>query len=319
MKLGIVGSGMIAETVLGFIDEVGFEEIYLCGRKSSEQKVLDLAEDFEVSKVFFDYDELLSSDVDLVYIALLNDMHYEYSRRALEACKHVAVEKPATITKEELVELNQIAKKNNVYLFEAMSIYHMPAFKELQKDLSLVGNLKMVCFNYSQVSSRYRRFVEGETLPVFDPKHNGGALRDLNVYNLAAMVGLFGMPQSVEYASNIEKGVDTSGVLLADFDSFKVCCIAAKDSSAPGPSTIQGDAATICIYPNVNGMTEYDVIFNDSDSETKEVDLSDGSHRLFFEFAEFLRIIEENDRGYADKLMEYSLMSAEIIDNCVKN
>ncbi|SDH30214.1 Predicted dehydrogenase [Pseudobutyrivibrio sp. 49] len=315
MKLGIAGNGVIVQEVLSFIDEIGFEEIYICGRKQSEDKLKELAKKYSLKGVYTDYDDLLKSDIELVYIGVLNDLHVEYSKRAIEAGKHVICEKPISINLAELEELDELAKKNGVMLFEAMSIYHLPAYKQLQEDVKLVGDLKLCNFNYSQMSRRYKNFHEGTATPaVFDPAHAGGALRDLNVYNISAMVGLFGMPKSATYSPNMEKGVDTSGVLLADYGSFKCICAATKDCNAPGPSTIQGVDATICIYPHVNGMTEYDVLFNDMDTETKEVDLSDGSHRLYFEFVEYKRIIEEKDSSSQQKLMEYSKAVAGIID-----
>ena len=315
MKLGIAGNGVIVQEVLSFIDEIGFEEIYICGRKQSEAKLKDLAKKFHLKGVYTDYEQLLASDVDAVYIGVLNDMHVDYSKRAIEAGKHVICEKPISIHLSELEELEKLANEKGVMLFEAMSIYHMPAYKQLQQDVKLVGDLKLCNFNYSQMSRRYKAFHSGEATPaVFDAAHAGGALRDLNVYNLSAMVGLFGMPKAATYSPNMEKGVDTSGVLLADYGDFKCICAATKDCNAPGPSTIQGVDATICIYPHVNGMTEYDVLFNDADTETKEVDLSDGSHRLFFEFVEYKRIIEENDKAAQEKLMEYSKAVAGIID-----
>ena len=131
------------------------------------------------------------------------------------------------------------------------------------------------------------------------------------------MVGLFGMPENVIYSANMERGVDTSGVLLADYGSFKCICMATKDCNAPGPSTIQGVDATVCIYPHVNGMTEYDVLFNDEDTETKEVSLSDGSNRLYFEFAEFKRAIEEKDTSLMEMILGYSKIVAKIIDMAV--
>ena len=315
MVLGIAGNGVIVGEVLSFIDEIEFEKIYICGREKSKDKLDAMAAKYHLDTVFTDYDEMLKSDVDVVYVGVLNDLHYEYSKRAILAKKHVICEKPVTKSLAEFQELVELAKANNVMYFEAMSIYHMPAYKQLQQDVKLVGDLKLCVFNYSQMSSRYSKFHSGEMVPaVFDPAHNGGALRDLNVYNISAMVGLFGEPDSVRYDANMEKGIDTSGVLTADYGNFKVLCIGAKDCVAPGPSTIQGVDATICIYPHVNGMTEYDVLFNDADTETKEVSLSDGSHRLYFEFAEFKRIIQEKDFEANEKLLKYSAQVMSIID-----
>ncbi len=315
MILGIVGNGVIVREVLSFIDEIGIDKIYICGRKQSEDKLKSLAKQYKLDTVYTDYNELLVSDADAIYIGLLNDMHFEYAKKALAAQKHVICEKPIVTKASELEILDDLAKKNKVFLLEAMSIYHMPAYKDLQKDIKLVGELKICNLNYSQMSRRYQAFHSKECLPgVFDVNHAGGALRDLNIYNLAAMVGLFGEPDNVFYSANIEQSIDTSGVLVADYGSFKCICTATKDCNAPGPSTIQGVDATICIYPNVNGMTEYDVLFNDADTGTKEINLSDGSHRLFFEFVEFKRIIEEKDNAAAQKLMDYSKIVTRIID-----
>lgn len=44
---------------------------------------------------------------------------------------------------------------------------------------------------------------------------------DLNIYNIHFIVGLFGVPKSVEYLANIQRDVDTSGILLLDYGDFK--------------------------------------------------------------------------------------------------
>ena len=113
MKLGIVGNGVIVQEILTFIDEIGFDEIYICG---SEDKLNALASKFHLNQVFTDYDKLLSSDVDVVYIGLLNDMHFEYALKALKAKKHVLCEKPMCVTLEEVNQLENAARENGVML-----------------------------------------------------------------------------------------------------------------------------------------------------------------------------------------------------------
>ena len=51
-------------------------------------------------------------------------------------------------------------------------------------------------------------------MPAFDPAFSGGALMDINIYNIHYVVGLFGKPKNIEYYPNIERGIDTSGVLI---------------------------------------------------------------------------------------------------------
>ena len=53
MKLGIVGNGVIVQEILTFIDEIGFEEIYICGRKASEDKLNALAKKHHLNQIAF--------------------------------------------------------------------------------------------------------------------------------------------------------------------------------------------------------------------------------------------------------------------------
>ena len=63
---------------------------------------------------------------------------------------------------------------------------------------------------------------------------------DLNVYNISYIVGLFGEPNRVNYAANIDHGIDTSGILTMDYSGFKAVSMAAKDCGAPARCVIQG-------------------------------------------------------------------------------
>lgn len=316
MVLGIAGNGMIVREVLTFLHEIHFDKIVICGRPQSREKLEDLAATYQLDQVFTDYDAMLASDVDVVYVAVPNDLHGQYAKQALQAGKHVICEKPIVTSLQELEALEDLAKQQGVMLLEAMSIYHMPAFLQLQQDIERIGELRMCVFNYSQMSSRYGKFHAGEALPpVFDPAHAGGALRDLNVYNLAAMVGLFGAPKKTTYVANLERGIDTSGIVTADYGDFKAVCVGAKDCAAFGPSTIQGVEGTITITPYVNGMTGYDIRFVDASKDGVHVDLADGKHRLYYEFMEFKRIIEEQDVAACEGILAYSKQVVRIIED----
>lgn len=124
--------------------------------------------------------------------------------------------------------------------------------------------------NYSQYSHRYDAFKEGKILLVFDPKKGGGALMDLNIYNIYFLVGLFGMPKSVKYVSNIQRGIDTSSMLILDYGDFKAVLIAAKDCTAPVTSLIEGEDGTIVVNGPANVMGSFDIY--QGKKETAHVD-----------------------------------------------
>ena len=168
MKLGILGTGMIVKDVLTMYHELGVEKTYLFSTKKSKSQALELIEKYHLDKVYTDYDELLQSDVDTIYCALPNHLHYEFSKKALENGKNVIIEKPITANSKELEDLIETANKKNLMIFEAMNLHYTPAFLSLKEDLKKLGDIKIVSFNYSQYSSRYNAFKEGTILPSFD-------------------------------------------------------------------------------------------------------------------------------------------------------
>lgn len=170
---------------------------------------MDLCQQYQLAGYHLDYQEMLNDDIDTIYVALPNFLHHRFAKKALENGKHVIIEKPITANLNELKELISIAKQNDLLIIEAMNIHYLPAYLALKDTISKIGTPKIISFNYSQYSFRYNVFQEGHILPAFDYHKAGGALMDLNVYNIHGIVGLFGKPKRIHYLANIEKGIDT--------------------------------------------------------------------------------------------------------------
>ena len=312
MRLGILGTGMIVKDLLTTYDLLGIEYTAVLATKATEDEASALVDKYHLDKYFLDFDELLKDDIDTVYVALPNHLHYSFAKKALEHGKHVIVEKPITANVQELKELVEIAKEKQLFIFEAMNIHYLPAYQALKQYLTKIGQPKIVSLNYSQYSSRYNAFKAGNILPAFDFHKAGGALMDLNVYNIHGLTGLFGEPKRVNYLANIENNIDTSGILTLDYDNFKAVSIGAKDCKAPVMLTFQGDGGVIKIDTPINQLTKFEYINNNNEVET--VDLNEGKHRLYYEFKEFIRMIEQKDVTKAAKMMEVSLTVSKIMN-----
>lgn len=311
MKLGITGNGMIVKDLMQMIHKLGFEKVYIQGREASREKVEQLVREYHLTGSFYDYEEMLKSDVDVVYVALPNHLHYSFAKKALEYKKHVIIEKPATSNAGELKELAKLADGQKRMIFEAMNIHYLPSFQALKEDLAKLGEIRMVSLNYSQYSSRYDAFRQGTILPAFDPNMSGGALMDINVYNVHAVMGLFGIPEYARYYANVERGIDTSGMMVYDYGTFKAVSIGAKDCRAPIVSTIQGNQAAIVIEKPVNQMVEYRILYNDGREESRQFGQTE--HRMYYEFAEFIRMMEEEDFETCQRMLDLSCETAELM------
>lgn len=250
MKIGVAGSGMIVRIALDALAEI--EEVNvtaICVREKSLETGQKLADQYGIAEVYTDYEAMLRDpEVEFVYVGIVNSLHYEYAKRALQAGKHALIEKPFTSTFKEAQELLRLAEASRSYLFEAIVTPYSPHYRKVRERLLEIGPIRLMYSNFSKRSSRYGDYLNGSVLPAFDPALSGGALYDLNIYNLHMAIGLFGRPEQARYIGNIgPNGIDTSGVLTLSYDGFAASCCAAKDSDGDCFTLIQGEAGSLRI------------------------------------------------------------------------
>ena len=321
MKLGIIGTGKIVVDALYAMEplsEISLNAIF--ARTHSKDKGDELAKKYSIAEVYTDYDELLTkADIDTVYIGLINSVHYEYAKRALDKNKNVILEKPFTGTFDEAKELIDFAKAKGLFVFEAITVLHNDVIEKMRQSLPKLGKIRMMLANYSQYSSRYDNYLEGKVDHSFDPEYLGGALFDINVYNIHYAVELFGAPKKTQYFPNTGfNGIDISGTMVMEYDGFSAVCAGAKDSDSPCFVQIQGEKGYMRIDGKPNVAPNLTIVTTD---DTKDELVKDAAgamvrpvikeefipepvhHRMTREFKDFARIIDEKD---FDKAEHYS-------------
>ena len=112
MKLGIAGTGIIVQEVLPLLVEWGWNVTAICG--TTVGKAEAMARAHGVPSAFGGYTAMLEqADIDTVYVAVPNFLHFDLCRKALNAGKHVIVEKPMTSNDREARELAALAREKN--------------------------------------------------------------------------------------------------------------------------------------------------------------------------------------------------------------
>ena len=331
MKLGIIGTGKIIIDALYAMEplkEISCNAIF--ARPRSKDKGEELAKQYSIPEVYTDYDELLdNADIDTVYIGLINSVHYEYAKRALEKKKNVILEKPFADTYEEAKELIDLARQNDLFVFEAITVLHNDVIEKMKENLPKLGKIRMMLANYSQYSSRYDNYLAGQVDHAFDPDFLGGALRDINVYNIHYAVELFGLPEKTHYYPNIGfNGIDISGTMVMEYDGFSAVCTGAKDSDSPGFVSIQGEKGYMRIDGKPNVAPNLTIVITDDNSASGERDAAGAvvravsteefipekvHHRMTREFKDFARIIDNKDRIMADRYASETLGVMKVV------
>lgn len=315
INVAVLGTGMIIPEAIEAIQaSKKFNVAVIWARPHSADKAKNLAEKFHVDKISTDLDELLNdATIDFAYIGLVNSVHFEYAKKFLDAEKNVIVEKPFTVTYDEAKKLADLAISKKIYLFEAITNLHTPNFFAVQSAIKSLGEIKFIQANFSQYSSRYDAYKAGKISPSFDTKFYGGALRDLNVYNVNPIVKLFGIPRKVIYTANFGyNGVDTSGILILEYENFLASCVAAKDSGSPSYFLIQGEKGYIKVdgTPNVFGSVEINLrgdnvkIFNQNQFE----------NRMVHEFIDFGNIFETENYAAVEEYLKTSCDVIKILE-----
>lgn len=318
MKLSVVGSGMIATEVMTLLrkefPQVEIASIFV--RPESRAKGEELARRFQVPVVYTDYDELLKHPVDYVYVANVNTVHYEYARKALLAGQNIIVEKPLCSTLQQAQDLFCLAEEKGLYMLEAVSFLYTPNYAFIRENLQRIGKIHVVQANYSQYSSRYNRYLNGDVAPAFNPDLDGGALRDLNVYNINLLAGLFGRPEEVKYYANRGfNGVDTSGILVLKYPEFVATCTGAKDCGGPSQTCIQGEKGWIRVVGPANALETIEICI---DGQTETYRLNQYEHRLGHEFQAFAEIYANRDYQRVKQQKNISLTVMSILESARK-
>ena len=311
MKLGIIGSGMIVKEFLPSLVKLEDLEILgIQGTKSGIEKVEEICKKYNIPNFTDNFDELCNFGIDTVYIAVPNFLHFEFCKKALEKGINVIVEKPITTNYREAKELEKLAKEKKLFLFEAITTLYFENYKKIKEWIAKIGDIKLVQSQYSQYSSRYDAFKRGEILPVFDPEKAGGALMDLGLYNLHYVLGLFGKPENVKYYANIERNIDTSGVLIMKYKNFSAMCVCAKDSEGERIGVIQGSEGKI-VSEEAPGLVGK-VMLKLYDGTTESFDDGFSKDRVVPEFTQFIRAVKENDLEFCYRQLEKSLLVSEV-------
>jgi predicted dehydrogenase len=210
----------------------------------------------------------------------------------------------------EAEKLKALAVENQCFLFEAITTTYLGNYQKIREWLPEIGSIKLAKSEFCQYSSRYDAFLAGEVLPVFDPQKSGGALMDLNLYNLHYIMGLFGVSVEYKYYANVERGIDTSGVLVMQYPDFTALCIAAKDSRGTAGGMIQGTKGVIRSRMAANSVGEVTLELNDGTVETYDDGM--GAKRMIPEFTAFLRAIRDNDWKYCYKRLDESIAVSRV-------
>ena len=317
MRIGTIGTGFIVDGFFDAVSRTDNAEITAVFSRA-EDTARAFAEKHGVAKWYTDRDAFLNDpDLDVIYVASPNSLHYQWSLDALKAGKGVICEKPFVSTLAEFEDLSKLAREKGLFLVEAITTPNLPNYKLLRNYLHKIGPIRLVQLNFSQYSSKHKAYLEGKNPNVFNPAFSGGSLMDINYYNLRFMLDLFGEPEDIRYFANLaENGIDTSGVLIMRYNGFVAEAAGAKDSRSENMVQIQGEKGYIVVPKESSRCISFTVFSPDGEETVNE---QSESNVLVYEMREFVDIYQKHDLERVAETLEMSRRAMKWLEKARKD
>ncbi|MCQ2009774.1 Gfo/Idh/MocA family oxidoreductase [Sporolactobacillus sp. STSJ-5] len=255
LNWAILGTGTIASEFADTLHQSGRPVFAVASRQF--ERAQKFANDHHVENAYRSYDELLSNPkINVVYIATPHSNHYELMIKCLEYGKHILCEKSITVNSEQLNHVIHLAKEKQLFVIEAMTIYHMPLYEKLNNLIAngKIGKLRMiqVSFGSLRVPDSNSRFLSEELA--------GGALLDIGVYALSfTRFFLNKQPDEIlTTAKRFKTGVDEqSEIILRNSEDEMASVILTLFAKLPKRGIITGEKAYITVdtFPRAQSAT----------------------------------------------------------------
>lgn len=190
---GILGLGKIAHKFAEDLEQVDGGQLYAVASRT-EEKAKSFAHKFSAEKAYVNYQTLLEDPkVDTVYIATPHVFHKDWTIKALKAKKAVLCEKAFGMNANEVEEMIATAKRENVFLMEALWTYFLPHYRYV---LDLVKENEVGPIQKLEADFGFKADYDPEKR-LYNKKLGGGSLLDIGIYPVFAALTLLGIPENI--------------------------------------------------------------------------------------------------------------------------
>lgn len=295
IKLGVLGIGGIAETVVTVLEKVPGISLYACASASNYLRAKDFKTKHHFGVAYETYEELVKDpNINLVYVANLISDHYETVKLCLNNNKNVICEKAFTINAKQANELCDLSEKKHLFLTEALLIKFTPYVKTL-KDLinsDIIGKPYQISANLG-----YKIF---DRKRIYTPSMGGGILLDVAVYPINFAFNICGTNYKKidTHCTFTKSGVDESDFINLTYDdNLSVNIFATMNGQTDRHGYIYGSNGYIEVK-NINSPEEINVYKIQPGYHNvaliKTIKINDSYDRYAYEFLSSIKAIENN-------------------------
>ena len=311
IRWGIIGPGRIAHKFAQDLQQVAGAKLMAVASRNAT-RAGEFAQQYDAPYVYGSYEEIVTCpELDVVYIASPHIGHHQHTLLCLRAGVAVLCEKPFAMNRQQVQEMVETARQNNVFLMEALWSRFNPA---IWKALELVKNGAIGKVHLLKADFGFKGIYDPHSR-LFNKNLGGGSLLDIGIYPLFLAYAALGMPQDIQATAYIgSTGVDeTCGLIL----KYANDAVAVLDSSfrvkTRCEASIYGEKGTIYLHPRWHETKQLTVEYDEGETETFDFERSTWGYD--YEIQEVNQCLRNNQKESANWSLNDSLNLIELLDS----
>ena len=291
LNWAVLGTGVIANQMAQALVKMD-KSLYGVANRTHE-KAVAFAEKYHVGKVYDRIADVFEDpEVDIVYLTAPHNTHYGFMKKALEHGKHLLVEKSITLNSRELNEMIALADEKGLVLAEAMTIWHMPLYKELWRIVKSgeLGRVQMITMNFGS----FKEYDMNNRF--FNMNLAGGAMLDIGVYALSIVRSFMDeQPENIvsQWKPSPTGSDEQASILLQNSLGQMATVALSMHSKQPKRAMISCEKGYIEImeYPRADQA----VITDAQTGKTREISSGDTEDALYYEMQDMEQAVKKRD------------------------
>jgi len=295
-KWGVIGPGTIARSFAKAV--AGCPDTCILAVASHNfDKAKLFAQEYNIPMIYDTYEKLVANcEIDAIYISNTNPYHFESIITCLNGQKPVLCEKPMTLNIDQMQNVITLARKNKVFLMEALWSRFLPIYRVVDQwiDSGKIGEILMVKADFG-----FRRPEWKENARHIDPQNGGGALLDVGVYNIALACKYLGNNpiETVSCLTKFHTGTDDKSVVILRYANEKMAVLTnSLNVMMPHDAEILGSEGSIILPFHWRGqkatLLNYDQPFYPRIIDSSEKDF-EGQNGYQYEIIHAMTCIRE--------------------------